>query len=254
MNRFLLLLALCFSQSLIAQKRFDFLVGATFSSFNTDLISEYGFDTFREEYINAGGSVTSEVKNALRPGFYIAVEGDFYLGEKTFLKTGLKYMTAGDSYYFKTDDVVLQSSSGSETDERFKLRPKLEYLSVPVNFGLDIGDKFSVYAGLTPSLTLNNVLRNNRFEGSGDDVKQKWDGSDNPVDEASIVTFVNAGVTYIFMGDSNPLLILDLRVNHSLNSVYNDSDFDNSAFDFNDTKLWSVELGIGLALNSAGSK
>lgn len=192
-------LLFCLSQFLVAQTRFDFIIGTTISSFDKDLMSDYEFDTRRDEYINAGGSATSEVTNSVRTGFYLAAEADFFVSETSFVKTGIKYTTTGDSYFFKTDDVVLQSSSGSKSDEKFKLRPRLDYLAIPINFGLKASDKISVYAGVTPHMALSNTLRNNRFEGgSNDDLKQKWDKTDKPINEATIVTFLNGGINYIF--------------------------------------------------------
>ena len=63
-----------------------------FRSIGSDLITEYGFDAFRENYIAAGGSATSEVKNSVRVGFYISAEADFFLNEKLFIRSGLKFM------------------------------------------------------------------------------------------------------------------------------------------------------------------
>ncbi|MEP1095162.1 MAG: hypothetical protein ABJG78_08630 [Cyclobacteriaceae bacterium] len=249
MKKTLILTSLVFCLQASGQTRFDFLAGTTISSLSEDLMTDYGFDQFRQDYIDDGGSATSDIKNSVRLGFYIAAEADFSIGEKSFIKTGLKYMTTGDSYFFKTDDVVLQSSSGSESDEKFKLRPRLDYLAIPVNYGVDVSQKISLYAGVTPSLSINNILRTNRFEADGDDVKQKWDKTDNPVSEASLVAFLNAGLSYYLGGNSGTPMIFDLRFSQSLNNVYDDSDFDNTTTKFNDTKLWSLELGIGIAIN-----
>lgn len=211
-------------------------------------MEDYGFNQIREDYIDVGGSVTSEAKNSVRMGIYFAAEADFSLGEKSFIKTGLKYTTTGDSYFFKTDDVVLQSSSGSESDEKFKLRPRLDYLAVPVNYGINVSEAISIYGGVTPSFNINNVIRTNRFEADGDDVKQKWDSNDNPVAEASFVTFVNAGISYYLGEASGTVMVFDLRFSQTLNNVYDDSNFANTTTKFNDTKLWSLELGVGIAL------
>ncbi len=210
---------------------------------------DYGFDQVRQVYIDLGGNPTSDIKNSIRLGFYLSAEANFFIGEKSFIKTGVKYMTTGDSYFFKTDDIVLQSSSGSETDEKFKLRPRLDYVGIPVNYGIDISETISLYGGVTPSFSINNVLRNNRFEQDGDDVKQKWDSNDNLVEEASLVTFLDVGISYYLSKSSGLPLVFDLRFNTALNSVYDDSSFDNTTAKFNDSKLWSVELGMGISLN-----
>ncbi|MEP5611616.1 MAG: hypothetical protein ABJP45_05170 [Cyclobacteriaceae bacterium] len=248
MKKILFCCFICFSLISTSQTRFDFFVGTTISSLSEDLMVDYGFEQFREDYIDAGGSTTSDAKNSVRLGIYLAAEADFSIGEKSFVKTGLKYVTTGDSYFFKTDDVVLQSSSGSESDEKFKLRPRLDYLAIPVNYGINVSDVISIYGGVTPSLNINNVIRTNRFEEDGDDLKQKWDSNDNPVAETSLVTFLNAGISYYLGEGSGTAMVFDLRFSQALNNVYDDSNFSNTTAKFNDTKLWSLELGIGIAL------
>lgn len=243
-----LLFTFCLGAEVFSQTRFNFTTGMNVSSLSEDLMSDYGFDVFRENYITAGGSATSEVKNSVRTGFYVAAESDIFLKENLFLKAGLKYATVGDSYFFKTDDVVLQSSSGSSTDEKYKLRPRLDYFLIPVNIGVDVSETVSLYAGLTPGFNVNNILRSNRFEIDGDDVKIKWDKADNPVEARGLTTFLNFGTSFYIQDSSSFRYAFDLRFNYSLSTVYDDSRLDPSS-DISNTRIWSFELGMGIALN-----
>ncbi len=234
-----------FTTTLTGQVRFDFLVGMNVSSFSTDLMEDYGFEVYRELYISQGGSATSEAKNSVRTGFYLAAEADLFISEKSFLKSGLKYTTLGDSYFFKTDDVVFRSSTGSESDEKYKFRPRLDYLAIPVNYGLQLSEYITIQAGVTAQFTLNNALRANYYEpGKNDSVKQKWENTEDVVEASSFVPFGNLGISYY----ANQL-VFDLRYNQSLASVYDDPAFEGTTAQFNDTNLWNIEIGMGFVLN-----
>lgn len=226
------------------QTRVSFSSGINISNLTEDLVSQYGFDTFREDYIAAGGSATSEVKNSVRVGFYLAAQADFSLNESTFLRSGLKFMNTGDSYFFKTDDVVLQSSSGTETDEKYKFRQRLSYVAIPVNLGKTVSDKVLFYGGLTTALNVSNVLKASYFEADGDKVKQKWEKDDNPVDARGMVIFLNGGLNYFFSVGSMECF-LDFAFNHSLSSVYDDPNVDPA---FDNANAWNLDMGIGIRL------
>ena len=209
-------------------------------------MSEFGFVQFRQDYISAGGSATSEAKNSLRIGFYIAAEMDFNIQENSFIKTGLKFSTMGDSYFFKTDDVVFQQGS-SETDEKYKLRPRVDFLSIPINYGINVTDRLSLFVGVSPSIQVNNILRANRFEqkGTSDEVKIKWDKVDNPVAVRGLVNFLNIGSNFYWGTGSKMKYIFDFRFNYSLNSIYDD---DLVVDKINNAKMWNVEVGFGIAI------
>ena len=201
----------------------------------------YGFENFREQYIAAGGTASSEAKNSLKVGGYISVMREFALSEKGLLRAGVKYWSTGDSYFFTTPDVEYQSSSGGSTDAKFKMRPRTDYLALPIQYGGRVSERITLYGGLTPAFNVNNIIRFNYFEGSGDDVDEKWDKFDNPVNARGMVVFVSTGLNYYM--DSK--WVLEFNVNKSLNSVYDDP---NAVQIINDAKSWNFELGIGIAL------
>ncbi|MEO9872865.1 outer membrane beta-barrel protein [Ekhidna sp.] len=227
-----------------SQIKISFSTGMNVSNLTEDLVTQYGFDTFREAYIDAGGSATSEVKNSVRIGFYLAALADIPLNESVFIRSGLKYMNTGDSYFFKTDDVVLQSSSGSETDEKYKFRQRLSYLSIPLNMGKSLSKKIGIYGGVTPSINVGNIVKINYFEEDGDKVKQKWEKDDNPVDARGVVMFLNGGMNYFFIGDKVDYFI-DFGFNYALSSVYDDPDAESI---FKEANAWNIDLGFGIRL------
>lgn len=246
---FVFMLVLIGTSAVFGQTKFNFLVGTNVTSFSQDLMSDYGFDQYRQDYISLGGSATSDIKNSVRMGFYLSAEADFYISEKAFVKTGVKYMTTGDSYFFKTNDVVFRSNTGSETDEKYKWRPRLDYLALPVNLGTDIGQRFSFFGGVTAGLNINNTLRINYFEpGKNDTVKEKWENLDTNVETAGLVFFLNGGVNYIIDQTLPFPVIMELRYHQSLNAVYSDPAFDGTTTQFNNTNLWNLEIGIGVKI------
>ncbi|MEM7298902.1 MAG: hypothetical protein AAF391_11625 [Bacteroidota bacterium] len=236
--------ALALAIGSFGQTKINFKSGINVSSLTSDLISEYEFDTFREAYIALGGSATSEVKNSVRVGFYLSAEADFYLNETLFIRSGLKFFNTGDSYFFKTNDVVLVSSSGSESDERFKFRQRLGYFSIPVNIGKQVSDRVTLYGGFTPSINVSNVMRASFFEADGDDVKEEWSKSDNPAEPRSMIILVNGGLNYLFPGGSVEYFI-DFGFDYSLSSVYNDPTL---TADFENANALNINIGFGMRL------
>ena len=224
-----------------AQTRVNFTAGMNVSNLTSDLISEYGFDDFREAYIALGGSATSEVRNSVRVGFYISALADFYLNESMFIRSGLKFQNTGDSYYFSTNDVVLVSGN-TETDERYKWRQRLGYLSIPVNIGKLASDKVTLYGGLTPSLNVANITKLNYFEADGDDVKIKWEKGDT-YEPRNMLVFLNGGMNFLFPGGSVEYFF-DLGFNYSLSSVYDDP----AGGDLNSANAWQFDIGFGVRL------
>ncbi len=234
---------LLISQIAICQPRFNFITGFNISSFSNDLLSDYGFDDFRTAYIMAGGSATSEAKNGVRAGFYIGAESDFYLSEKTFLRSGIKYLSIGDDFYFKTNDVEYEGQYGTTSDAKYNLRPRLDYFALPVSIGTDATDAISLYIGIAPHLNINNVLRRNSFEiKSNDEVKEKWDAEDNPVEARSVAIFMNTGVSWYVRDVANTMF--DFRVNYAVNTIYDDPQLNESS-DIGAARAFSFEFGIG---------
>lgn len=235
---FLTLVNVSFSQT-----KYFISAGTNYSSMTSDLTEEFGFDSFRQAYIDLGGSATSTVKNSIRVGFYLTVETDLALTKKSLLRFGVKYMTLGDSYFFKTDDVVLQSSNGSESDEKFKLRPRIDYLGIPLKYGYRIGDKIRILVGANSSIPIKNVIRTNRFDVNGSDVKQKWDTTENPIKESKLLVMLATGFNYSVIEGKVPLIV-DFSFNYGLTNIYNDT----QVTIFNDSTLWSFEVGLGVGL------
>jgi len=237
----LLLLTIISVQSIQAQTKWIVITGTSYSSFNTDLMGLYGFEDFRSDYLSNGGSASSPARNSIKVNGYIGIETDINLSEKGFIKTGLKYVSVGDSYNFSTKDIQYQDGYGSKTDARFIWRPRLDYIAVPLNYGFRPSEKLTLYGGLTPHINVDNLLRYNTFSGNAKDVKEEWERIDGPVDATKIVLFVNAGATYYLSSRT----LLDLRILRSLGSVYDDAEV---ADEFNEAKIINVELGFGLIL------
>jgi hypothetical protein len=238
---FLLLASVLIFNASFAQTKWIIVTGTSYSSFNTDLMGAYGFEVFRDDYINSGGSASSPATNSIKVNGYFGIEADFKLSEKGFLKTGLKYVSVGDSYFFKTKDIQYQDGNGTKTDAKFIMRPRLDYLAIPLNYGIQTTETISIYAGITPHFNVGNIFRTNRFTGNARDVDEKWDKTNNPIDARRMVLFANVGATF-YLSDR---LVFDSRVYRSLASVYDDPEFQ---VPFNEAKIWNVELGIGFKL------
>ena len=102
------------------QVKFHGQVGMTISTFDRNLMEEYGFFDYRQSLIDPGINASTSARNSVRPGAVISIEMDVYLNENTFLKTGVKYTNGGDSYFFKTPDIRYQRYYGftqSNTDQ-----------------------------------------------------------------------------------------------------------------------------------------
>jgi len=237
----LLALALLSVHALSAQTKWIIVTGTSYSSFNTDLMALYGFENFRDDYLNAGGTASSPATNSIKVNGYIGIESDITVSEKGLIKTGLKYVSVGDSYFFTTKDIQYKDSYGSKTDAKFIMRPRIDYLAIPVNYGIRQSERFSIYAGVTPHFNVDNLIRYNRFTGNVKDVKEKWERMDNPVNVKKMVLFANLGASYYM----SQRALLDLRIHRSLGSVYDDP---NVSPTFNEANVWNVELGFGLAL------
>lgn len=246
MKRTLLVSLFFLSITGYSQIKYNFSVGTNFTSFNNDIMEELGFEEYRQDYIDAGGSATSSAKNAFRMGFVLSAEMEIKLNEKSYFLTGMKYSTTGDSYNFSTDDVVLRNGNGSESDERIKMRPRLDYISIPINYGRAIHKRISIYGGFTPSINIKNDLRFNYYEGDNDDLKQKWDSFENPIEASQILLFANLGGKYILIDGKSPQLYTTLNFNYSLNNVYSDSIIEGTEIEA--TKLWSLEVTLGLTI------
>lgn len=241
----ILLFTLISLQSIQAQTKWMIITGTSYSSFNTDLMALYGFEDYRADYISNGGTASSPANNSIKVNGYIGIETDINVSEKGFIKTGLRYVSVGDSYNFTTPEIQYQDGYGSKSDARFILRPRLDYIAVPLNYGFRPSERLTLYGGLTPHFNVDNLLRYNTFSGNANDVKEKWERLDGPVNASKMVLFVNAGATY----NMSSRTLLDLRILRSLGSVYDDGEV---ADEFNEAKIISVELGFGLILG--GSK
>ena len=238
---FVLFVGLFISQ-LTAQNRWNFIVGGTFSSFDKDLMEVYGFEFYRSDFIANGGTASSEAVNSIKGGGFFAVEHEFLISKKVFAQTGLRYTTLGDNFAFETTDIVYTNGYGSETDGKYKWRPRLDYLAIPLNIGIRPSEQLAIYGGLSPHINIKNIVRVNRFAGPDDDLEEKWDAHKEWVKATPLVLFTNVGMSY-YARDG--VTFIDLRVSRSLGSVYNDSDAD---IKFNETGAWNVELSIGASL------
>ncbi|WP_420576573.1 hypothetical protein [Ekhidna sp.] len=231
----------------LAQVKFHGQLGMTVSTFDRDLMQEYGFIEYRQALIDEGINASSEAKNSVRIGAVISIEIDVYLNENTFLKTGVKYTNGGDSYFFKTPDIQVPRFYGLITsDGRFKVRPRLDYIAIPINYGKKIND-FTVYGGITPHINQATALRSNSFVGAGGNtVEEEWDREDDLVKATKTVYFFNLGANYLipaFDFDN----VISLNVSYSLNPVY---DQPNAVGQINDARLWTIEVGYGITLST----
>ena len=231
-----------------AQNRWNFIGGANFSSFNTDLMALYGFEDYRDFYISNGGTASSEAINSLKAGGYLAIEHEFMVSKNGFVKTGIKYVSVGDAFFFKTTDIQYQNGYGATSDGKFKMRPRLDYIAIPLNYGIRAGETISIYAGLTPHFNTKNIIRTNRFTGNANDLEEKWDAMDNPVTARKMVFFADLGMSY-YLGDGKS--VIDLRVSRSISSVY-DAPLYNPAF--SEAGAWSIELGMGFTIYKKSKK
>lgn len=248
MKRFAIALTILLSIQGWAQVRFHGQVGMTISTFDRDLMQEYGFIEYRQALIDEGINASSAAINSVRPGAVVSLEMDVYLNESTFLKTGVKYTNGGDGYFFKTPDIQYQRFYGLVTsDARFKIRPRLDYIAIPVNYGRKFSD-FTIYGGITPHINVASALRVNSFEiSSSNNVQEKWDREDDLVTATETVFFFNIGSNYLipaFDFDN----VISLNFGYALNPVYNHPD---GSGQINDARLWIIELGFGIMLSTA---
>lgn len=233
--------------SSFSQVKFHGQVGMNVSTFDRDLMQEYGFIDYRQMLIDEGVSASSEAKNSVKIGAVISIEIDVYLNENTFLKTGVKYTNGGDSYFFKTPDIQVPRFYGLiNSDGRFKIRPRLDYIAIPINYGKKLND-FTFYGGITPHINQATALRVNSFEGTGGNtVQEEWDREDDLVAATKTVYFFNLGANYLipaFDFDN----VVSLNFSYSLNPVY---DQPNAAGQINDAHLWTIELAYGITFST----
>ncbi|MEM7297889.1 MAG: outer membrane beta-barrel protein [Bacteroidota bacterium] len=226
-----------------SQVKFYFQAGMTVSTFDTDLMDDYGFIDYRQGLIDGGVNASSEARNSIRPGAMVGLEMDVYVNENTFLKTGVKYTNGGDSFFFKTSDI--QYGNIIRSDARFKLRPRLDYISIPLNYGKQIKD-FTIYGGVTTAINVASALRVNSFDVSNpNNVQEDWDREDDLVIGNKTVFFLNAGLNY-FIPAFDIDQVVSLNIGYSLNSVYDDP---NVVGDFNNAGMWLIEIGYGITLS-----
>lgn len=229
---------------LYGQPRLNFAAGMSITNLTEDFIGEYGFDQFRSAYISQGGSATSEAKNGVRPGYYASLLGDFYTSERVFIRSGLKYFNAGDSYFFKTDDVVIQSNYGAESDGRYILRQQLSYLSIPVNIGKKL-DRVTLFGGAIVALNTSNFLRTSYYEADGSRVTMEWEKLDNPVAARNNLFFLNGGLDYFIPSGGRLGYFMEIGVSYSLASVYYD---ERAVASFRNAHALNIDLGFGIQL------
>ena len=182
---FILLLSIDVS----SQKRWNITTGFTLSSFSKDLIYNFGFNEFRSNYIAEGGSATSPAINSIKAGGMGSAELDIFLNEETFLRLGLRYLTLGDAFYFKTDDIQQTNGYGSQSNAKYILRPRIDYLGVPTLIGIKFSDRVSFYAGLYSAFALNNIIRFNDYLGNLDDLDQEWYSLNSPYKSRTFIIF-----------------------------------------------------------------
>lgn len=237
---------LCFSLTSIcfSQVRLFFQGGMTVSTFNTNLMDDYGFVEYRQVLVDGGVNASSPATNSLRPGAWLGMELDVYLNEDSFLKSGVRYTNGGDSYFFKTPDI--QSGTLIPTDGRFKWRPRLDYIGIPLNYGKKFSD-FTVYGGLTTLINVATALRTNSFDISNpNNVREEWDRTDDLVAARKTVFMFNVGANY-FIPAFDVDQVISINIGYTLNNVYDDPN-PFVAGDFNQAKLWMIELGYGVML------
>lgn len=221
-------------------------LGLTFSTFDRDLMEEYGFIDYRQSLIDQGVNASTSARNSLRIGATIGIEIDVYLNENTFLKTGVKYTNAGDSYFFKTPDIQTQRLYGLlSQDAKFKIRPRLDYIAIPLNYGKEFND-FTFYGGVTTHINVATALRVNSFENSGGNtVREEWDREDDLVAATKTVFFLNVGANY-YLPAFDVDNVISINIGYSLNPVY---DQPNAIGKINDAKIWMVEVAYGVTLS-----
>lgn len=228
------------------QVKFHGQVGMTFSTFDQDLMEEYGFVEYRQSLIDQGISASTSARNSIRPGAVISIEMDIYINENTFLKTGVKYTNGGDSYFFKTPDIQTQRFYGLiNSDARFKIRPRLDYIAIPINYGKTLND-FTFYGGITPHINMASALRVNSFDLSNrNNVREEWDREDDLVAATKTVFFLNVGANY-YIPAFDVDNVISLNFGYSLNPVYDQPNADGQ---INSARLWMVELTYGITLS-----
>lgn len=231
------------------QVKFHGQIGMTISTFDRNLMEEYGFLDYRQSLIDQGINASTSARNSVRPGAVISIEMDIYLNENTFLKTGVKYTNGGDSYFFKTPDIQYQRYYGLITsDARFKVRPRLDYIAIPLNYGKSVND-FTFYGGITTHINVASALRINSFDTRNpSSVRERWDRQDDIVRATKTVFFFNLGANYLvpaFDVDN----VVSLNFGYALNSVY---DQPNAAGKINEAHLWIIELAFGITLSTGG--
>lgn len=229
-----------------AQVRLHGQIGMTFSTFDRDLMEEYGFIDYRQSLIDQGLNASTSARNSIRPGAMISIELDVYLKEGIFLKSGIKYTNAGDSYFFKTPDIQTQRFYGLLTsDARYKIRPRLDYVAIPLNYGKELND-FTIYGGITTHINVASALRINSFDGtSGNFVQEEWDREDDLVSATKTVFSLNFGANY-YIPAFDVDNVVSLNIGYSLNPVYDQA---GAVGDINSARIWSVEVGYGASLS-----
>lgn len=245
-----LILYLTFSliglQLLHGQVKLHGQIGMTFSTFDRDLMEEFGFIEYRQSLIDQGVNASTSARNSIRPGAVISIEVDVYINEDLFLKTGVKYTNAGDSYFFKTPDVQVPRFYGLfRSDARYKIRPRLDYIAIPLNYGKALND-FTVYGGVTTHINFASALRSNDFEPSGGNtVQEVWDRDDDFFDATKTVFSLNVGANY-YIPAFDVDNVVSINFSYSLNPVY---DHPGAAEQINNARIWSVEVGYGATLS-----
>lgn len=241
MRKMLTLVLVLVSMSTFAQVKIYFQGGVTFSTFNTDLMDDYGFVDYRQRLIDEGVNASSNATNSFRPGFIAGMELDVFLNANSFLKTGVKYTNGGDSYFFKTPDI--QTGRLITTDGRYKFRPRLDYIGIPLNYGKKLGD-FTVYGGVTTLINIASALRANGFVVRGSGIQEEWSRTDDLVAARKTVFLMNIGANY-YIPAFDVDQVVSLNVGYSLNTVYDDT----TPFtpgDFNNARLWMIEVAYGI--------
>ncbi len=220
-------------------------IGMTFSTFDRDLMDEFGFIDYRQSLIDQGVNASTSARNSIRPGAVISIELDIYIKEDSFLKTGVKYTNAGDSYFFKTPDVQIPRLYGLlRSDARYKIRPRLDYIAIPLNYGKALND-FTVYGGITTHINFASALRSNEFEPSGGNtVQEVWDREDDFIDATKTVFSLNVGANY-YIPAFDVDNVVSINISYSVNPVYDQA---GSTGQINSARIWSIEVGYGATL------
>ena len=247
MKRTLIMLVVALiATSLSGQNRWNFTGGITFSSFGADYMEEFGFQNFRDDYINNGGTTSSPATNSFKVGGYLAITHERMVSEKGFVKTGLKYLSVGDAYFFSTKDIQYTNGYGSKTDGRWKGRPRLDYFAIPLNYGTRVSERVSIYGGVTPHINTASIVRFNDFEGPDDDLEEVWDKLDTPWDAKTMILFANGGLSFFGVDGKS---VIEIQISRSLGGVY-----DTNLPGLNQASIWNVEIGMGLTLFKQSKK